>query len=123
MNSLYFTSLIVFSTLCSSGMAEAKGGGRGACLLLHPRIWQISYSLSQPESADYAHHISTRHPRFSDLPPALQLCYYSHSYSFSIICSLNLDIRVRVKPFFSSKEKTMGVTFWLNMPYLYLLLI
>ena len=39
-------------------MAEA--GGR----LIH------SISTRGGRSADYAHHISTRHPRFSDLPPS-----------------------------------------------------
>ena len=45
-------------------------GGHGGQLPSHVLADQLT--LSQPEEADYSHHISTCHPRFSDLPPSLE---------------------------------------------------
>ena len=37
----------------------------------HPQILVDQLTLSQPEGADYVHHITTGTPGFSDLPTAL----------------------------------------------------
>ena len=37
----------------------------------HLRIWADQLTLSQPGGTDYAHHITTGTPGFSDLPTAL----------------------------------------------------
>ena len=37
-------------------------------------------TLSQPGGADYAHHINTGTPGFSDLPTALTFIYLDHAY-------------------------------------------
>ena len=37
----------------------------------HPQILADQLTLSQPGGADYAHHITTGTPGFSDLPTAL----------------------------------------------------
>ena len=39
---------------------------------VHPQIFADQLTLSQPGGADYAHHINTGTPGFSDLPTALQ---------------------------------------------------
>ena len=41
----------------------------------HPQILKYQLTLYQPERADYAHHINTGTPGFSDLPTALVLTY------------------------------------------------
>ena len=37
------------------------------------QIWSDRSTLSEPRGADYAHHITTGTPEFSDLPTALVL--------------------------------------------------
>ena len=41
---------------------------------VHPQILVDQLTLSQPGGADYAHHITTGTPGFSDLPTALSVC-------------------------------------------------
>ena len=56
-------------------MVEAGGGG-GAFV---PQILADQLTLSQPGRADYAHHINTGTPGFSDLPTALHRTYMLYS--------------------------------------------
>jgi hypothetical protein len=48
-----------------------------------PRFCQISYFLSERGGADYARHITTGTPGFSDLPTALQTMYSTSWTSLS----------------------------------------
>ena len=56
-------------------MVEPRGG-RGAYAPPPPQILGDQIALSRLRGANYAPHITTRHPRFSELAPSLQDIYY-----------------------------------------------
>ena len=50
----------------------------------HPQILANQLTLSQPGEADYAQHINTGTPGFSDLPTALYLIWQCWLWSFEL---------------------------------------
>ena len=61
----YFTTRVKFDETGVSSL------GVPGVLPWHPQILADQLTLSQPGGADYAHHISTGTPEFSDLPTTL----------------------------------------------------
>ena len=51
----------------------------------HPQILSDQLTLSQPRGTDYAHHITTGTPRFSDLPTALNYDGREGSYLYELV--------------------------------------
>ena len=61
----------IFMRLRSYSHRPVVPGGAGGAMPWHPQIMADQLTLSQPGGEDYAHHINTGTPEFSDLPTAL----------------------------------------------------
>ena len=68
---VFQTECLVSSILKTNSKSGVSSLGVPGVPWQHPQILADQLTLSQPGGTDYAHHINTGTPEFSDLPTAL----------------------------------------------------